>query len=248
MSRKPEYLLVLVVAWIHCLLSQHVGASFVVGPIKLRPGPYSFSWQAAVDTSTGVATSVERMQASPSSNIAQHFQSGSERGVPEPEIWSGVIDRLERYPEWLVRGAVTFGLFRAVPVQDGGCSLQDRFLGINFLTFGSPESEKHLQEGLGDCTVTLPIVGGLLALRKPSRNEDMGCLKFTLEQNEALKQTQLITEIQGYSPLLVGSREPAPFYRKCLYLSTQSIIHAYVMWRFQRHCIHTSYLQSDEQQ
>lgn len=240
----------LIALWLHiCFLAfAVVEASFALGPIRLFPGRHSFVWQAAVDTPTGIATSKEILQASPRSSIVRHFQQ-------EKDVWADVINRLERYPEWVVRGAVTFGLFHAVPVQEGCYSLQDRFFGINFLTFGVPriqrfsfletqptqESGLKVERGAGDCTVKLPIVGGLLALSKQSRGNEMGCLKFTLKHNEDDSETKLITEIQGYSPLLVGPTEPAPFYRKCLYLFTQSLIHAYVMWRFQRHCLYSNY-------
>jgi hypothetical protein len=237
--------------------SKNVAASFHLGPIRLRPGRHSFVWQASVDT-TGIATSKEQMLASPTSSLVKHFQRGTDLKMEERDVWSEVVDRLEKYPEWLVRGAVTFGLFHIVRVEERGYSLQDRFFGVNFLTFGWAESQRFSmlkpvpnpdigeedKKRVGDCTVVLPIRGGLLALCKPSRNGDMGCLKFTLRHNEALKETELVTEIQGYNPFLVGPKEPPPLYRRFMYLSVQSMVHAYVMWRFHRHCLYSSYNQS----
>ncbi|CAB9510159.1 expressed unknown protein [Seminavis robusta] len=184
--------------------------------------------------------------------------SMSSSSLPSPassavhDVWTDVTKRLEEYPQWLVRGAVTWGLFHAVPIPGGGFSLQDRFLGINFLIFGRPHASrfsflktvtsKHnarLQTREGDATVTLPIIGGVLALK--NGYGDRGCLWFRLQHNEALQETKMITEIRGYHPFLIGDKLPIPFFRKMIYLSTQSVIHAYVMWRFQRHCLHTPY-------
>jgi hypothetical protein len=254
-----------------------------VGPIRIWPGRHAFSWEADVDTVNGIATSREVTRASRRSSIVRHFIGTKPVPVPTVtstavvtmvpsssdnnsdannvhDVWTLVTQRLEQYPQWLVRGAVTLGLFQAVPLPGGGCSLQDRFFGINFLSFARPQSSRFsfyktvptrdgaiLQTREGDCTVVLPIIGGLLALNNNNdddnnnNNAGKGCLWFRLQHNESTEETKLVTEIRGYNPWLIGSTQPIPFYRKLLYLSTQSIVHAYVMWRFHRHCLHSAY-------
>lgn len=236
---------------------------------------YAFNWKASVDTNSGIALSKETMHAQPASALARHFRQPKQG----EDAWSDVVERLEGYPEWLARGAVTFGVFQAVPLVGGGFSLRDRIFGMHLLAFGTPQTQRFsflrptttqpvtqdtldndtagrqvLQPTIRICTVTIPILGGWLALCKDSSNNhnnycerpNMGCLKFTLKHNEALGETQLVTEIRGFSPRLLGGKEPVPWYRKCLYLSTQSILHAYVMWRFQRYCIHGRYGQEED--
>ena len=238
-------------------------AAVPLAKIRLWPGRHSFSWEASVDAQTGTASSREVMLAPPRSYIHRQFQKVPQlTELGERQVWSDIIDKLEHYPQWLVRGAVTFGLFRAVSNAEGrGCSLQDRFFGINFLTFGSARSQRfsiqktlpqgrhkdgkttYIRSRVGDCTVTIPIVGGLLAMRKRkhSRGSDLGCLRFTVQHNEELEETLVTTEIRDYSPMLVGKKEPPPFLRKAAYLSTQSVVHAYVMWRFHKYCIHSEH-------
>lgn len=257
--------------------------ALAVGPVRIWPGRHAFSWEADVDTANGIATSKEAMRASRRSSIVRHFRgtkpvptitstavvtmfpSSSSSSDDKTDsnhahdVWTLVTQRLEQYPQWLVRGAVTLGLFQAVPLPGGGCSLQDRFFGINFLSFARPLSSRFsfyktvptcdgaiLQTRQGDCTVVLPIVGGLLAL---NNSAGTACLWFRLQHNESTEETKLVTEIRGYNPWLIGSRQPVPLYRKMLYLSTQSLVHAYVMWRFHRHCLHSAYkpLPAEEQ-
>jgi hypothetical protein len=45
---------------------------------------------------------------------------------------------------------------------------------------------------------------------------------------------QLTTNIVGYRPWLAGSHRPVPWFRQQIYLSTQSCVHAYIIWRFHK--------------
>lgn len=258
-------------------------ASPRLAKIQLWPGRHSFSWQATVDGQTGRASCREITRAPPKSHVHQQLQNAALSGG-EREVWSDLIYKLEHYPQWLVRGAVTFGLFRVVPTtgKDKGCSLQDRFFGINFLTFGTAQSKRFSIQKLlpqkekdgttryilwkvSDCTVTIPIVGGLLdAGRHKRRNrkhkhkynqllnqqqqQRLGCLRFKLQHTEALKETVVTTEIRDYSPAIVGAKEPPLLFRRMAYLSTQSVVHAYVMWRFHHYCVHSDQILPPPQQ
>jgi len=219
-----------------------------LGPIRL-PGrrQNGFTWQAFVDSKTGVATSKEvTLGISDKSPLCQTFERAPPTEMGENAAWSDIVNKLEYYPKWLVRGTVTLGLFHAVPTssdnsnnenaisnKQGGWSLQDRFFGINWLTFGPPQRQPCQ---VGDCTVTIPIVNGLLALDKSYG----ACLWFQVQHNQSLRQkTKILTEIHNYRPMLVGAKVgPVPFYRKWLYLLTQSLFHVYVMWRFHKYIIY----------
>ena len=267
-------------------------ASIVLPRAKIRPRPSGggggggYSWEASVDPNTGTASSREVTQAPPHSRVCQQLLRDTkeiqqqQQQQPGDTGWSEIRYKLEHYPQWLARGAVTLGLFRTVPIagQKGSgssCSLQDRFFGIDLLIFGSVTSRivqtkqrlprflqvlKRNQPPEGACigshsmTVTVPIVGGLLAVQKEKRqkSEDLGYLEFTLQQNKNQRNSAtddatqieeeevlIITKIKNYSPMLVGTREPPRLLRKATYLSTQSIFHAYVMWRFHKYCIHS---------
>jgi hypothetical protein len=45
---------------------------------------------------------------------------------------------------------------------------------------------------------------------------------------------QLSSAVAGYRPALAGMSLPVPLWRKTLYLRTQAVLHAYVVWRFHR--------------
>jgi hypothetical protein len=78
-----------------------------------------------------------------------------------------------------------------------------------------------------------------------SIGKQQGSLKFSLhttvvnrygEQNPPQQQRRfIITEIDNYRPMILGAggRLRAQFY-----LHTQSVIHAYVMWRFHNYILH----------
>lgn len=241
-------------------------------------GGGGFSWEASVDPNTGTASSREVTRAPPNSRICQQLLRDPkelQQSVDTEGAWSDIRYKLEHYPQWLERGSITLGLFRAVlvPGEKGSssCSLQDRFFGINLLIFGSIASHVQTKQRLprflqilkqnlpperaclGHCTVTFPIVGGLLAAQKEThkKGDALGYLQFTLQQNKSKRNNVLddkqigggevviTTKIKNYSPMLVGTREPPRLLRKVTYLSTQSIFHAYVMWRFHKYCIHS---------
>lgn len=222
---------------------QHV-YSASIGPIRLWPGRYGFSWEANLNSMTGISSSVETSQVSPVSYLGRQLNSLWPDGIKreEDDVWSEILERFSRYPEWVVRGAVTLGLFQVLPVQGGGFELRDRIFGISFLTFGSPKGRRDASwTAMGresQCTVTIPIEGGILALCKYKRDK-MGFLRMKIKHSKDTDRTLLVTEVDGYCPMLAGSKEPVPFHRKWIYLSSQSLIHAYVMWRFHRYCIHS---------
>ena len=92
--------------------------------------------------------------------------------------------------------------------------------------------------------VDIPVIGGLLAYSKKNPKMPCGSLRFSFE-NECTPNTttpntphdiRMVTSItNGYHPSISG---PAPvgFVRYCTYKSTQSLVHAYVMWRFHKRC------------
>jgi hypothetical protein len=63
--------------------------------------------------------------------------------------------------------------------------------------------------------------GGLSTIKKDDKDYDEICPC----------QLVLSTTIVGYRPWLAGSRLPIPRWRQALYLGSQSVLHAWIMWR-----------------
>jgi hypothetical protein len=136
---------------------------------------------------------------------------------------------------------VTLGFLRAVVVPSSSKSstitiLKPRFLDVHLLSFGTLQVKRSNKRG--GCMFELPITGGLLA-----RN-DRGCLRFWAvaekhpnpspkkDDDERRISCRFRSEIGGnFCPWIAGPPPVAPT-RKWGYLSTQSLVHAYVMWRF----------------
>jgi hypothetical protein len=228
-------------------------------PVRLWPGKHSFSWEASVDSRTGIARSKEISYLNPKrSNLHKQWQK-LVVGQDDTDIWMALMERLSDYPKFLALPSVTFGLFRAVTRENGKeIALQDRIFGMDILVFDAePRTQRFSVQKqipsvrgsahpwtmirIGDCTVTIPIKGGLLACNKAkvnpnNRDRNNGLLRFEVKHNGEFEQTQIKTEIQQYTPAIVGKQEPVPIYRKLAYLLTQSIVHAFVMWRFHKFC------------
>lgn len=206
-----------ILLWIFC---ECVHAKVVsLGPVQLFRRKHSFSWEASVDLKTGIASSKE-------------YSSRSLQGQKE----FPVKKIFRSYTTWLCRFPVTFGIFRSVRTEQGVC-LQDRIFGCNLLTFGHAKSRLlsiALHEGAvqNSYAVELPIIGGLLSIQAPK-----AALMFTFSSihGQDGQTSSITTRISGYRPALIG-QSPVSRIRSVLYFSTQSLIHAAVMWRFHRYC------------
>jgi hypothetical protein len=153
---------------------------------------------------------------------------------------------VSQYPKWLVRPKVTFGLLRATANETGDAiAIQPIIFDIDLLIFGTVQT---LCKKKNKYKLKLPIKGGILALTSVSeqkgKQKDYGCLTFQTTLAEDILDTkkkprsrqkficQFESEISGnYCPWVAGPA-PVPTHRKWTYLSSQSIVHAYVMWRF----------------
>ena len=191
-----------------------------------------FTWRASVNRATGQAAAheVSRLPAT----WSQALLSGGKRGG----ILAQTTPLLGHYPQWLCRGAVTLGLLHAVPAASGGTTtVQTRVLGIRLLTFGKPVGQRMAVQSANLRQEALiwkyPIVGGLLAAQPG------GHLILTLQCDTVGDATAVLeSHIVEYRPRLIGTRTPANPVRVGLYLGTQSVVHAYVMWRFHGHVRH----------
>jgi len=236
------------------------------------PRRANFSWQASVERLTGKANSLER------SNVPTHSKLAKTVAIIRAENSSDdTIDLLTLasdlfgvYPLWLCRFPITLGLLQAVPAGRGGYQIRARPFGIQILSFGAPRSHsilfKNEQEKGTDCTVVLPITGGILSL--PGPRGDRGSLQFALQTTTTTTTTtittttaqylnddvtaehdappsttqqptttcRIVTAISGYRPALCGSNTPISTFRAGFYLRSQSIFHGYIMWKFHRHC------------
>ena len=137
-----------------------------------------------------------------------------------------------------------------------GVSINSLF-GLNLLCFGEPRVSimKSKASDSGRCRsfqADFPVIGGLLdgkrdATYSSSKNtNEHGCIRFVVEQEEIRdgvgdgkqrdRRCWRIVRLEscicdGYHPAIAGAVPVNPI-RKAAYLSSQSLIHAYVMWRF----------------
>ncbi len=155
-----------------------------------------------------------------------------------------VKDTFQRYPSWLAGWRVTFGCLRADLVRNKSreeqeIAIKDALFGVTLLSFGQGKPSKRHQRR--HCQIEynymLPIVGGFMTMTSPE--DSCGALSFSListcrDDNESFV---LETSVSGYRPKFAG---PAPVsrLRAGIYRSTQSMVHAYVMWRFHHYCYH----------
>jgi len=214
-------------------------AAVNLGPIKLWPKRGAFTWQAAVDKASGLATSKERSNISKRSKLLKSLEKLKDR-----DLLRFAESLLQPYPVWLSKFTVTLGLLKAVPTS-GGYELRDRVLGKKWISMGRASGQRVSYQSLtpegvrqqtSQCTVAMPLTGGLMAQKG---NSDCGILQLTLTKNElAYPEDEIACSIEtnliGYRPSLIGPA-PVPASRKWFYLLTQSMVHGYVMWRFHRH-------------
>ena len=141
-----------------------------------------------------------------------------------------------------------------------GISINDSLFGLNLLCFGIPRSSVTTIRANGgnrrrSIQVDFPVIGGLLdgkrqAQAATSTNDisEHGRIRFVIEQEEVKMQdtckeksrrsqtlwsnVRIESSIcDGYCPAISGGA-PVNALRKAAYLSLQSLVHAYVMWRF----------------
>ena len=139
-------------------------------------------------------------------------------------------------------------------------SINDSLFGLNLLCFGIPRSSVTTAITNGgnrrrSIQVDFPVIGGLLdgkrqaqATVSPIKISEHGRIRFVVEQEEVKIQdtckeksrrsqtlwSNLRIESSicgGYCPAISGGA-PVNALRKVAYLSSQSLVHAYVMWRF----------------
>jgi hypothetical protein len=206
-----------------------------IGPICLFKGRKTdknpgFSWQASLDDATGRARAKETSKV-----VVKTTRSSSREAIRKLKHFSR--DLAASYPNWLVSGSVTFGILRAVSNPNNlSTVLKPRLIDLCLLSFGDLRIKRATATG---CEFELPITGGLLSLPVPPEGEqDRGCLNFEVITDSmtdgTVRSCHLRTTITGnYCPWVAGN-PPVPFVRKWTYLSSQSLVHAYVMWRYHK--------------
>ena len=143
-----------------------------------------------------------------------------------------------------------------------GISISDSLLGLNLLCFGRARSivttctaKTNGGNRRRSIQVEFPVIGGLLDGKRQtqaatSTNDisEHGCIRFVVEQEEVIMRDKRKMQqgrkrwsnvriesstCDGYCPAISGDAPVNPI-RKVAYLSSQSLVHAYVMWRFHR--------------
>lgn len=212
----------------------HLYQGVNLGPVRLFPR--GFSWRASVDRRSGICNSRETSLVSSTCSLGESLGPLNQKQKLKKlaSLWS-------LYPTWLAKGSVTLGLLQAVSGSDGSVGVY--FLGKNVITFGRCQAFIVNDELIA----SLPIEGGFMTtqhsrmFRNPSKRghpprparSHYGALSIRLKKNdeEFKNYYQVSTTIDGYRACLVGEGSPSSF-RKWFYLSSQSMLHAYVMWRF----------------
>ena len=254
-SRRSYNLSLALIAIIfNCLDGRRIltAAKSDLGPVRIWPKKGGYSWEASVDRETGIATSKETGTIPTGSRLYRSINRTSDR-----DLLRFTENLFAPYPTWLVKFPVTLGLLKATPGKKGGFEIRDRLFGVNLISFGRTQGQRfsfqtNTSRGptkTSQCTLALPITGGLLTLSDPSKPNDgnRGSLLFTLTKSREVGATtdsdespktvcSISTTIGGYRPSIAGAA-PVNVLRKYTYLSTQSIVHANIMWRFRRRCV-----------
>ena len=131
---------------------------------------------------------------------------------------SDLVDHFLCYPQWLCKGSVTLGLLKAVAAD--GWDVRLIGFGTSLLKLGPPVRRGN--------EVQFPFQGGLMVAKTKSRQ---GYLKFSAYDDGVIQ-----TGIVNYRASLCGVSAPTNAVRRLVYLRTQSLVHAYVMWRFHQYC------------
>ena len=232
---------------------EQVEAKGGLSPISILPKKGAYTWEAAMDRASGIATAKESAVVPSRSRLYKSLHTTKDRDLlPYAE------NLFSPYPKWLTRFPVTLGLLKAVPDKKGGFEIRDRIFGTNWLTFGKTQGQRLSFQSnsargplqTSQCTISIPITGGLLAMAAPKKpnSANRGSLLFTLTKSQEVGATgstagdsnsktvcSITTAMGGYRPTLAGSA-PCNIVRQWTYLGTQSLLHAGVMWRFQRRC------------
>jgi hypothetical protein len=188
-------------------------------------GRKRFHWSASVDRKTGVAQSQE---VSYPSRLRRCKDRHGDDSYDDTKMKRMMIQCFLDYPRWLCKGSVTLGLLRAVPCRaaangrnandDAVWDLQLTGIGTSMLALGKPTRRSNV--------VQFPFQGGLLVA------QNQGCLRFAVTDHGVIE-----TNVVDYRPRLL-SNPPVHALRAVVYQRTQTLVHAYVMWRFHRYCRH----------
>jgi hypothetical protein len=189
-----------------------------------------FRWVASLDPKSGKGSAIEQ------SNIQVLKKDNEHVLALEPGLKNLFYDLVKNYPKFL--SDVSLGFLTSAKSNDGTAStIQLNVIGIDLLTF----AEVQIKESKSNTyALELPVKGGLLSLPPiQSDGEDRGCLRFecTIQQPSNDVDSSVLhfqSLIQGnYRPWIAGY-PTIPRLRKWMYLLSQSLVHAYVMYRFHR--------------
>lgn len=193
-----------------------------------------FYWKAYINNTTGLAQSIESSFSFPP--VSQNIL-----------IQMSTLKRtFENYPQFLGFGHVVPGLrvMQSNPRDKASVSrtfIRDPVFGTKLLEFGKPRSRLRTRQ-LHTC---IPIMDGSLVQKNEQaigdkKQKSFGYLDFTAsfenyDSDPSKIMMMITTKIINYPPKIAG---PAPvcLIRKAIYLKSQSLLHAYVMWRFHSHC------------
>ena len=223
-----------------CSLTLISGLAADVGPISIfrrrsknKRNGGGFSWEASLNNELGTGSSIEK------SSIHLEKLEAKSFDTLIPELNELAYDLVEGYPKWLTSFGVTLGLLTLVRENDGNTNdIHLNLIGLNLLTFGRVEQKESNSKLY---TIELPVKGGLLSLPPiQTDGDDRGCLRFEYSldsspsEGDGSVKYSFQSLIQGnYRPWIAGYPKISRL-RKWMYLLSQSMVHAYVMFRFHR--------------
>lgn len=206
--------------------------------LKQAQQQQNFHWDAGVDSNTGLASSTET-----SSFGLQKSNLKATPPLSKHHVQSISQHIVSTWPTFICKPSVSLGLFCASKKSDDDvmCIHPILFPSLRLLDFGRPKPGPQHKQHPNDVLCgswEIPIRGGLLALPSGYNGQGYhGKLTFSIaEQRHANcngSMYQLTTHIVKYSPTLAGP-PPVQRIRKQVYLHSQSLVHAYVTWRFHK--------------
>ena len=216
---------------------------------------HEFKWKASIDCVSGRASAIEVSTLLLTDKKTKNLKHVAKELVNTYPKWLS---------HWSVTGGILRSTpYRSHSKnQSNAWAIRDTIFGMNLLIFGRMqavpnyimENDKLFKKSRKKVTVELPIIGGIFTVQDTEmkksdqiKQSTYGSIRFSFveekikkgKRNLNEKQTHrlfLKSEIVDYPPTIAGSKRPVSQFRKKIYLASQPLIHAYVMWRYHARC------------
>lgn len=241
-------------SWLLVYLESFLLANVVCGAIR----GIDYKWNASLDTtSTGLASSFETSSKKIRNEKVSSFATSADKIRETFLDYPRFLGRKSLSLGLLTRrnlGIKHNNFISSNTIEDTTTTtttsicLSLPFVNLALLKFGDSKTNISSGAKAGSFSVRsiIPIVGGLLSCQCGSNSSNyntatnnLGHLQFDYfltNKGNGVNAVIIETRIVKYKPKLAGCLLPLNKSRQMLYLGIQRPIHAYVMWRFHRHC------------